>query len=111
MLGARLRRAREAMKFSLADVAREMGRSRQAVHQWEAGLSQPTAIQLGVLMRVYCTTADRLLSGSSEAAFSAQAAALAREYDLLPADLQRQWRLLWQVFAKHGAPDPAPRVG
>lgn len=62
-LGARLKEARRLAEISQAQVAAELGVTRQSVSAWETGLSAPTANQLAQLSTAYCVCAHTLLFG------------------------------------------------
>lgn len=64
-LGARLKDARRCAGISQAQVAAELGVTRQSVSAWETGLSAPTAIQLAQLSTAYCVCAHTLLFGEA----------------------------------------------
>lgn len=62
-LGARLKIARLESRLSLAEVAKEVSLSRQAVNAWEAGRTGISALQLAKLALTYGVSADYLLFG------------------------------------------------
>jgi transcriptional regulator with XRE-family HTH domain len=92
-----MRSAREAAKFSLTDVAREFGLSKQAVSSWERGKSMPSAIQLADMAVLYGCSADAMLFGLW--AFTDKMDHRLLE---LPSDIRNEVITLWQVYARRG---------
>lgn len=58
-----MREAREAAKFTQAEVAAELGVSRQVVTKWESGRSAPNPVQVAKLCMLLGVTTDSVLLG------------------------------------------------
>lgn len=58
---ANLKTYRAESGFSLQDIAKLLGTSRQNVWSWEKGLTEPTFTQLAAVARVLGCSADDLL--------------------------------------------------
>lgn len=85
-IGRRLREARLEAGLSVAEVARRIERTRQAVHAWEKGDALPELVLFGELARMYRTSTDAVLYGASPATGGTA-------------------NVLVQIFGRHGAPD------
>jgi transcriptional regulator with XRE-family HTH domain len=66
-LGAALRRAREERCLSQRAVARRLGRPHSIVSRWEAGIREPTLLDLGALGRVLGFSPDDLVAHTTPA--------------------------------------------
>jgi len=62
-VGARIRAARRGRRLSQREVARRLGRPNSLVSFWEAGLREPTVVDLVALARVLRRPVDDLLAG------------------------------------------------
>lgn len=61
LLAQRLHLARKRSGLSATEVATKIHRSRAAVHEWESGRTNPTAVDVGALADAYGCSADWLL--------------------------------------------------
>lgn len=107
-IGTRLRAARTAARLSQADVALDLGVTRQAVSSWEAGRSSPTAVQLGDLAMAYGSCAHRLLFGSSVVSVAREEyEAVLGSLTALPAATRRRCQLALALLVEaEGVGDP-----
>lgn len=98
-----LLRLRKAKGLSQAELAEELGITRQTVSRWEAGLALPSAENLIGLSRVYGMPVEKILG--SEAAVEAKAKQSGGKRSLLVAVLAAGGAcallLLWGIGSRH----------
>lgn len=98
-----LLRLRKAKGLSQAELAEELGITRQTVSRWEAGLALPSAENLIGLSRVYGMPVEKILG--SEAAVEAKAKQSGGKRSLLVAVLAAGGAcallLLWGICSRH----------
>ncbi len=56
-----LKSARKERGLSQEEIAEAIGVTQSAVHQWEAGKSQPTIEKLVLLAKIFCCKVDDLI--------------------------------------------------
>jgi transcriptional regulator with XRE-family HTH domain len=113
--GRRLASARKLKGLTIQGVADALTQkgyeiTKGAVGHWETGTNLPDALWLSRLAKLYGTTLDALVWDES---LSPAAIQVAVEYDHLPEQKQRDWRVLWLGFMTGHAPGgellpPAP---
>lgn len=57
----KLRELRETHNYTQSDIAKHLGLSRQAIHQWETGKSYPDVDNIVLLCKLYGISSDELL--------------------------------------------------
>lgn len=62
----KLRELRETHNYTQSDIAKHLGLSRQAIHQWETGKSYPDVDNIVLLCKLYGISSDELLGMASE---------------------------------------------
>lgn len=106
-LGRNLKQARTKAGLSQQDVATTLRRTRQTIAAWEGAKAVPDALQLAELAQLYGTWADVLLFGPRFAGAAAQGHP---SFEQLAPDVRERARVLWSIFVREGAPDPAGRA-
>lgn len=71
VLARRLGEARRRSGLSATEVAARIHRGRSSIHEWEAGNTSPTAVDVAALADVYGCSADWLLGRDAESGFLA----------------------------------------
>lgn len=71
IVARRLAEARRRSGLSSAVVATRLGRGRSTIHEWEAGNTNPTAVDLGGLAEIYDCSADWLTGRDVRTSFLA----------------------------------------
>jgi transcriptional regulator with XRE-family HTH domain len=99
-IGERLRELREATGLTLEQlgarfaIGEKEGKTKQAVAAWEKGRNQLTADQIILLCKLFGTSADYLLFGST---LSAKAIQIARKFDALSSEDKKRFEAIFMV--------------
>ena len=100
-LGRRLREARVRKGLSQLEVGQHFGQGKGTVSAWETGRSDPGALKLAEMAKLYSVTPDSLLVDKPP---SEAASKVAFEFDQLQHTDQQTFLALWNAYVGSKSP-------